>query len=569
MTKSAVALLSALILMASCAKGLHEPRHPSASEMPPERLVEAKLLIDSVKASPARPLPVETILNLLWDRTISQLTEINDIGSFRNKSVQLTLKPSPDGVLPAAQADKPCYMTFKETGDDTVIKPILSFHSGAVEAASLLSGKEPHGDAAALSASLARFSVSSKIDLEETLWNQQITTERKGYDEPTLSFTYQSLPRRRLIVDKGSEVLTQSNLLEQILKGKGWEASLKGLHSITLKGRLSLFRPVRTNAEANTDDPKEESVTRTVEGDFAWEQTRSVTSNETEEKLPEKIVRKLRKVTTSQRTVTVHVPTGRTSKIETIDHTTTFVTLERTTPTGEPLLLQNHEETQREVTHESFTYKDQGSTHEKVKEQWVYRFSDDPLSKNDIRRWISTHQKITSEVEYGVDRKVTDSGLVWITDQIEPDPDATDLPFEILFKFEVDDAHNHEFLGANMDGYQSNKRTARGFLVEISLGPKTLIVDGNAKAASSEIAGAGAKGKFDVASSVNGSVKIKLGGEAWRMDADEFFKRFDSFDLMWESLAARDLRELQPLPAPPTSPQKLHGIPTSSGDTLP
>jgi hypothetical protein len=397
-----------------------------------------------------------------------------------------------------------------------------------------------------LSTERQSFRVAKDVKYVETLWNQSIEWTSTDSDEDATpphgqKFAYQSQPTMVLTLKAGNHLSISRDKTDRIHSEAisdrpevestraGWETRSAATTTGTLTGTITLFRPKRDNVPENDD------VVRPYETDFetadgqrteqgrgtSLERNSAPTADD-----PEVI-----ETTTTRRTNRLtRVSTTRDGNLvreESEVHTTTkhhFSLAGAEDGSGSAALsARDFEVTTRELV--KVTVTDDGDRRTVRTEETVYRYTDQPGVRNDLRNWMST-RSVTEEVldfdDLEAGTRTTFGGTEWLTDQIEEDPDFSNVPFTFDGKVEQITETVGRFFGADNSGLELNETDRLDVDLRTGFGDEKIGMKGNSVerratltvegVAEHQISGDG-DGKFEV---TVGDQTIVASSEEWR-----------------------------------------------------
>jgi len=477
-----------------------------------------------------------------------------------NAAIELT---SPQ-VLPELDIDgaldpRGGYIPFTETiqGDfgvsssDVVHKRYRHFTAGAVTGLTYENTIDSPSDGLVSTGHQKTFDVSADTEYIETAWHQSrsfVVTDGETHDE---AYDYQSHPVWTFTVTKDSTATTTGHGTDQVLASGGWDTSEAAALEGDLSGTLTRYCPKITNVEPNTKAAHAPEVSKIEDGGL-----KVVRTTETTVLLEGGV-----STTTTQGVETrTDVATGR------ITQRTAFV--HSTIDYGETL------ETTRDVTQSLYTYPDDGDplpdppeddppaedpppedppaedppaddppvgepegSYERTDTVFSYRYTDDPRTRNDVVRWMSTKTTTTTTVDADKGSKsVATSGTIWLTDQLKADPQFDAAPFSFVGRLSNSGSTHARYLDP-LGGIDSWATATFDVDAEVTFGEDQAGATGSYTNRATYISAADGNA-HSVIGDGDGSITVTVGGADFLVAAEEWLRTLQSEAPLADWLAA-------------------------------
>ncbi len=341
------------------------------------------------------------------------------------------------------------------------------FSSGAVSGYSFTRSSETLGPDEKTDVNMESFDISENVKYDITKWHQQkqfVTTIENGNKvDHSESYKYQSHPILSATLAAGGRFSTEAVTTDRLVGDTGWTVEDRQGQQSDLQGTLTFYRPVEAGVEENQNPEQKLKQTEGKAGGKVTLQSSRTDVDESSiqpEPYVEEWVTQVKTVTTED---VVDEDTGLPLSQEEVVLETVFHRFR--TVMGKELAaiherwtekFMDYKVTVRTVTSVTYTYDTQKKG-DSTKKTTVteYRFTDNPFTRNDLYEWRSTTYTDTEYSftdEKGTTVTVTHSGVSWLTDRYEPDPDATDLAFSHVGTLSRKTREEARFLGDDVAG---------------------------------------------------------------------------------------------------------------------
>jgi hypothetical protein len=441
----------------------------------------------------------------------------------------------------------------------TAYRRATGFEAGEVADLRLSRTVDTPVDGYRLATDVQGFRVTEDLRFAQTVWHQSSgwRTDRRLDHPHGQSFEYQSHPLFTVTLAKGSVFDAQSTLSETISESADITARLESRVNAKLEGTLTRYRPKHENAPANrrAEAPFQREVS--VEGDVQVARTSETTAT-TREGGPEDGISVPTLFTTRVTTtteVTSDLATGR--RTERTERHETRVGQPRYPEPGTlsgPLrpLPPESEDTIREILETEYTDVDGAPFARQVRTVYVY--SNVPQRRNDLRLLQSTKTTTVARTLFEGDgpRVVFENqGTVWLTDEIEVDPEFDAVPFAVEGSFTVALDGSIDLLGARALPGVQRSTTRFGSDLRLAYGGHEVSLVGEAAAHESELNVRA--GGHAIAGDADGTFEVALDGARHTVSAEEFFGTLVPEELLTGLTVP--FQGLTPQPEAPTPPE--------------
>ena len=157
--------------------------------------------------------------------------------------------------------------------------------------------------------------------------------------------------------------------------------------------------------------------------------------------------------------------------------------------------------------------------------QRILKTTSDPVSRNDISLWKSTEETYTStfsEDDNGqLEERREESGVAWLTDRIEVDPDFDRLSFSHKGNVGEEIRETTQLLGAELTGVQSTWDLLIERGTHTLWGDDELIVNGSHTLSKGALANE-QTASYGVGSDTQGAYNLVLNGMKHRVSSEEW-----------------------------------------------
>ncbi len=421
-----------------------------------------------------------------------------------------------------------------------VYKPTAQYLSGAISDYTYVQSTESQSSDSTRKTLEHSFLISQNLQFQRLAWNQQAASTRQQgpHGEPGLlygeTYKYQTHPLLKLTLTAGDRYQQQQNEVQSLDGIQGWSVDRKQETQVSLNGTLTLFRPIPDGAERNTN-PAGVQVPQIVgRGGLVTETTQATEEQVSDESVNEFLVRHTRKTSTVTQSVTTTKTLGAPVSMSRIDHETLIVTYhvvpgqaDKAAQAMWDTLYQDYEETTKSIHTTEYTLPSEPQEGYQVDEViLVYRYTDNPLTRNDLWRWRSTSQvlKEVGEWDEAADvmrTRYEDSGEEWLVDRYEPDPDFNDVPFQIQGTWSDGDSQVVRFLGPDSSGAKTTNSAWRALDMLLVFNDYSFTVRGSLETNQASIQNGTGLG-FQTGNDVDGTVRVGTPDGTYLLSAEEW-----------------------------------------------
>jgi hypothetical protein len=434
----------------------------------------------------------------------------------------------------------------EETRSETVRKRGRGFDSGSIDDFGYSKTVDSPRPDYVLSTERQSFRVSKDVKYVETLWNQAIEwTSRDDEDGQTppfgQKFEYQSQPSMVLTLKAGNRLAISRDQTDRIVSesvstdpqipnvSAGWETRSTAKTEGKLTGTLTLFRPKRDNVPENDDAPRPTETERETNEGKVTERSVGTSLESSSGPMPSdpSIEQTITVRTTLRSEAVSDANDGSLERRESETHRTTWYRFSRAgadeDTASASLAERDYEVTTRELTVVTVTKGLDRTAIETV--TTIYRYTDQPGVRNNLREWMSTRSVTEVEdvfVGGEITTKTTFGGTEWLTDQVEIDPEFSEVPFTFDGTVEQVTESVGRFFGADNSGIELDETNRLVIDLRTSFGDEQIGMVGSSvqRESSLQVEGVGAHqlsgdgdGTFEV---TVGDKTIVASSEEWR-----------------------------------------------------
>ena len=527
-------------LTVSCSEPLPEPGRPESPLISAEARTAFLRVYSGVGLSDGQITSAAEIMNVVVSRAEPQLRAGRTGPAIRDEASTLVTPAEPSGndtwgfesfteglITRSAPSEQYPKGQLNET-HKTVHRPSQSFRAGTVSAYTSLSGNDATGPASVREASSRRFKVETDIDYVETLWHQQKSSVKRDGEVTSFSYGYQSSPTLALRVSAGSKLALQKVEDDTLVGKDGWTKKESSLFAVDASGFVTKYRPKAINCDTNARP--EQAAQKVVEelADRTKETTTKTTvSTSTEGVGSNREVERLQRTTSTTTTVVEKdKKSSRPLSARIEEHTSTVVTHVGRGEDGglSAGAIADYVETEREITVMSLEYsQDPAKMSKLTKEHTIWRYTDNPRTRNDVSRWKSAKSTLVRYFQSDPDDDSNEdfTGEEWLVDQIEVDSDVNGKPFAIRGEDRSLESHRFSVFGANLVGKEQVESQKQEFNISLTLGQDTVAYSGEIANSESTLA-FGENVSRTVRSGVVGAVTVSAAEQKYVLHPDEF-----------------------------------------------
>jgi len=541
--------VSAIFLAPGCADEgvLYETEQAPLSGISDEHGLEIRSVMRKFTDSGVHNVNVATMAS-----TISSECLRNFAGAFANESMVIgnqSLDLTGAGVLPKTDAfgdydPTGGFLEFTEittgalTGKEKetrAYKRVQEFTAGSVEDFDFTRTKDSPDGYSLHDREQISFKLASNLEYEETVWHQVVSFTEDGGEISDRGYAYNSQPSMLVTLSTGNRAMSLSATDDLLESGQGWSTTSIQQSDLELSGTLTLYKPKKFNAEANTNEAAEFEEDTSVEDGLEVMVSTVTTVDKATASGP---TAELETTTEVVRTVTTMVKAEPATAVvqarvifeETDDHTTSHVSYAVAPGQGAAALrahaVENykaHVVTDHKITTVETEYDGAGlGKYVRANTTTLYRYTDNPATRNDIAMWMSTRNVDVDTVDLGAGVQETAyGGTEWLTDQIQVDPEFDAVPFVWSGGTKVVTAADGHYFGADSSGFESSNVVETEYSVSAGFGSSAVEITGSYATRGSSISN-GSGDAHSVQGDADGSLSLNVGDSSYTVSAEEW-----------------------------------------------
>ena len=419
-----------------------------------------------------------------------------------------------------------------ETSDSKVNKQVQRFNAGSITGFDYADTTDSPTTRFVYEHIGAGFTVDSAVDYTELAYHQQKAwTQFEGitYGE---TYAYQGHDLWNVTLDSGNSYAVDNEQVDDIDKSGGWTVDTSATTSAKLSGTLTMYRPGLTaNVQPNNRPELDDGNSTVVQNGQEIVTTEVTTLNDTS--IPWGDSNELEQVTITRTSVITETRTdednGKMLFEKTETHTTKdvryYVVAGGTANAIKNRAFEkvaNHIITTRNIDQKNWSYQGTDGDYTLQIDNWTYKYTDNPATRNDLLTWKSTHTSETQSFDADDnDLTVTHHGTEWLLGEIEADSDINGVGFTWDGNSTFTNVTESTYFGASNNGLDTTQTTDVSHNFTAAWNGSELGVNGSLTARGAAIDNGDGLAHSHMGDG-DGSFQVTYGGETYKVSAEEW-----------------------------------------------